>query len=114
MRYFPIFLDLKDRPVVVVGGGEDALRKIRLLLKTDARIAVIAPALHDELAANRASTGSPAATMPLCMDGAVLVYSADPALNETVTADARALRHSGQCRRQSAALHLHRAFDRRP
>ena len=36
MRYFPIFYDLKDRPVVVVGGGEEALRKIRLLLKTEA------------------------------------------------------------------------------
>ena len=36
MRYFPIFFDLKDRPVTVVGGGEEALRKIRLLLKTEA------------------------------------------------------------------------------
>ena len=25
MRYFPIFLDLKDRKVIVVGGGEEAL-----------------------------------------------------------------------------------------
>ena len=47
MRYFPIFYDLKDRLVVVVGGGEEALRKIRLLLKTEARINVIAPDLHD-------------------------------------------------------------------
>ena len=30
MRYFPIFFDLKDRPVTVVGGSEEALRKIRL------------------------------------------------------------------------------------
>ena len=28
MRYFPIFFDLKDRPVTVVGGSEEALRKI--------------------------------------------------------------------------------------
>ena len=41
MRYFPIFFDLKDRPVVVVGGGEEALRKIRLLLKTEAHIGVV-------------------------------------------------------------------------
>jgi hypothetical protein len=27
MRYFPIFVDLKDARVVVVGGGEEALRK---------------------------------------------------------------------------------------
>ena len=51
MRYFPIFYDLQDRPVTVVGGGEEALRKVRLLLKTEPVINVIAPALHDELAA---------------------------------------------------------------
>ena len=50
MRYFPIFVDLKDRRVVVVGGGEEATRKIRLLLKTEATIEVIAPELHPELA----------------------------------------------------------------
>jgi uroporphyrin-III C-methyltransferase/precorrin-2 dehydrogenase/sirohydrochlorin ferrochelatase len=90
MRYFPIFLDLKDRPVVVVGGGEDALRKIRLLLKTDARISVIAPGLHDELAANTRVNWVARRYEAGLLDGAVLVYSADPALNETVTADARA------------------------
>ena len=29
MRYFPIFVDLQDRPVTVVGGSEEALRKVR-------------------------------------------------------------------------------------
>ena len=29
MRYFPIFVDLKDRKVIVVGGGEEALRKVQ-------------------------------------------------------------------------------------
>ena len=51
MRYFPIFVDLNDRKVIVVGGGEEALRKVRLLLKTKARILVVAPLLHNELAA---------------------------------------------------------------
>jgi siroheme synthase (precorrin-2 oxidase/ferrochelatase) len=49
VRYFPLFLDLNDRKAVVVGGGEEALRKVRLLLKTKARVSVIAPALHEEL-----------------------------------------------------------------
>ena len=51
MRYFPIFIDLQDRPVTVVGGTEEALRKVRLLLKTGAVLNIIAPALHEELAA---------------------------------------------------------------
>jgi uroporphyrin-III C-methyltransferase / precorrin-2 dehydrogenase / sirohydrochlorin ferrochelatase len=49
MRYFPLFIDLKGRKVLVVGGGEEALRKVRLLLKTEARIELIAADLHPEL-----------------------------------------------------------------
>ncbi|WOI53135.1 siroheme synthase CysG [Parvularcula sp. LCG005] len=40
MRYFPAFFDLKDRPVFVVGGGELAVRKLRLLLKASPQIKV--------------------------------------------------------------------------
>lgn len=40
MRHFPIFLDLTGRRIVVSGAGECAVSKLRLLLKTDANIAV--------------------------------------------------------------------------
>ena len=43
MRFFPVFLDLDHQPVLVVGGGEQAAQKIRLLAKTKARIRVLAP-----------------------------------------------------------------------
>lgn len=89
MRYFPIFFDLKDRPVVVVGGGEEALRKIRLLLKTEARIAVIAPELHDELAAEPRVNWIARRYQASLIEGAALVYSADPELNSRVAADAQ-------------------------
>ncbi len=49
MRYFPIFLDLADQNVVVVGGGETAAQKVRLLLKTEARITAIATTFNPEL-----------------------------------------------------------------
>ena len=48
--YFPIFVDLQDQPVLVVGGGEVAARKVRLLLKSSARIGVVARELNEELA----------------------------------------------------------------
>lgn len=41
MRYFPIFIDTKDKTIVVSGAGECALAKLRLLLKTQAHIKVI-------------------------------------------------------------------------
>jgi uroporphyrin-III C-methyltransferase/precorrin-2 dehydrogenase/sirohydrochlorin ferrochelatase len=45
MEYFPIFLRLTSEPVVVIGGGEVAARKIELLLRAGARVTVIAPEL---------------------------------------------------------------------
>jgi uroporphyrin-III C-methyltransferase/precorrin-2 dehydrogenase/sirohydrochlorin ferrochelatase len=44
MRYFPIFLDLGNQTVLVVGGGEAALQKLRLLCRTPADIHVVAMA----------------------------------------------------------------------
>lgn len=49
MRHFPIFLDLAGRRVVVSGGGETALAKLRLLLKTEARVTVFAAEAEAEL-----------------------------------------------------------------
>ena len=50
MDYFPIFLRLAGEPVLVVGGGEVAARKIDLLLRTSAKVRVIAPELIARLA----------------------------------------------------------------
>jgi len=49
MRQFPIFFTVQDRPVLIVGGGEAAARKLRLLLKADAWVTVVAPDANDEI-----------------------------------------------------------------
>lgn len=49
MRYFPVFMDLRDKPVLMVGGGKVAARKVSALLKAGARISVIAARLCSEL-----------------------------------------------------------------
>lgn len=43
MDYLPIFLDLKSKPVLLVGGGAIALRKARLLCRAGAMVEVVAP-----------------------------------------------------------------------
>ena len=50
MRYYPIFLDLTDRPCVVIGGGEVATRKVEGLLAAGARVTIISPQVSSEIA----------------------------------------------------------------
>jgi uroporphyrin-III C-methyltransferase / precorrin-2 dehydrogenase / sirohydrochlorin ferrochelatase len=50
MDFLPIFLDLKNRLCVVVGGGEVAARKTALLLRAGASVTVCAPSLVATLA----------------------------------------------------------------
>lgn len=49
MQHFPIFLDLSNQHVALSGGGEAALAKLRLLLKTEARLSVFASSPSAEI-----------------------------------------------------------------
>lgn len=49
MQYLPIFTKLDNKPVLVVGGGEVALRKCRAFLKARANVTLVAPWFCDEL-----------------------------------------------------------------
>jgi precorrin-2 dehydrogenase/sirohydrochlorin ferrochelatase/precorrin-6A/cobalt-precorrin-6A reductase len=49
--WFPFFLNIKDKRVVVAGGGAIALRRVKTLLRFDCLIEIIAPELRGELAA---------------------------------------------------------------
>jgi len=56
MNYFPIFFDLTAQKVLVVGGGEVALRKVALLERSGASISLVAPEVLPELR-ERAAAG---------------------------------------------------------
>jgi len=47
--YYPVFLDIKGKRCVVVGGGQVALRKVKMLLDSRASVFVISPNPHPEI-----------------------------------------------------------------
>ncbi|MBY9021840.1 MAG: bifunctional precorrin-2 dehydrogenase/sirohydrochlorin ferrochelatase, partial [Candidatus Lokiarchaeota archaeon] len=49
MEYLPIFIQIKNRPCLVVGGGSIAARKVALLRKAQANVTVVSPEICDEL-----------------------------------------------------------------
>jgi precorrin-2 dehydrogenase/sirohydrochlorin ferrochelatase len=51
MAGYPIFIQIKDRRVVVVGGGSVAVRKIQALLSAGARVVVVAERISDMMTA---------------------------------------------------------------
>ncbi len=88
---YPIILDLTDLPIVIVGGGQVALRKATSLLDSGAAaVTAVAPSFHADF---------PAAVRQVChrycsedLADARLVFAAtdDPAINDQVVRDAHA------------------------
>ncbi len=89
MNTFPLFANLQNRPVLVVGGGAVAARKIANLLAAQARVSVVSPDLSDELAelaAQNRITHLAAQFSPEQLDGVFFVIAAtnDRTTNEAV------------------------------
>jgi len=97
MDFFPVFFDIKNKPCLVVGGGEVATRKGGMLMQSGGRITVVAPELTDtlkELADAGKITHIAEKFRPEHLGVAVLVIAAtnDRAANEQVSVAAKQLR----------------------
>ena len=85
MQHFPVFLDLSAADIVILGGGELACQKYRLLAKTSAHVILIAGELNDELADLAINNDiewhkkdlSVEALVDTDFEGAGLIYAAD-------------------------------------
>ena len=95
MDFLPISLRISGSRVLLVGGGQVATRKARLLLKAGASLTVVAPAIAAELEQMLAQSGGSWQRGEYCsaaLEGAVLVVAATPLrqVNEQVFRDASA------------------------
>lgn len=90
--YYPLFVDLRGKRVVVIGGGMVALRKIEGFLKTGARVRVVAPEIIDEIVCMPEVEAITRNYMPEDLAGAQLVIAAtdDMDTNTAVSAEADA------------------------
>jgi precorrin-2 dehydrogenase/sirohydrochlorin ferrochelatase len=55
MALYPIFVECKDRPVLVIGGGHVGAEKVRGLMNAEADITVVAPELNEEMQGYKAA-----------------------------------------------------------
>lgn len=96
MEYLPLFHQLREQPVLLVGGGEVALRKALLLAQAGARLRVVTLKLHPELEKLLEQTGGVyqlRGWQAGDCQGHVLVVAAteNSMLNAEVAAEAKAL-----------------------
>jgi uroporphyrin-III C-methyltransferase/precorrin-2 dehydrogenase/sirohydrochlorin ferrochelatase len=89
VKFFPVFFNLEAQQVLIVGGGEVALRKISLLERCGAVITVVAPEIDPQIL-ERAAAGTLTIAarefVPDDLDGArlVIVATSRPALNRHI------------------------------
>lgn len=96
MKLLPIFLDVKDKPCLVVGGGETAVRKIASLRRAGASVRVVAPHFSDrfgELASVGQIVHIQRTFEEADLSGVVLAIAAtdDRAVNQRISRVAREL-----------------------
>ncbi|PZQ32021.1 MAG: uroporphyrinogen-III C-methyltransferase, partial [Ectopseudomonas oleovorans] len=94
MQFLPLFHKLQGRPVLVVGGGEVALRKARLLAEAGACLRVVAPDVRRELQAMAGEQGvflRGYQSDDLQGVGLVIAATDDEPLNARISAEAQAL-----------------------
>lgn len=47
--YFPLFMDISDKKIVVIGGGNIATRRVKVLSQFCRNLTVVAPRIHPDL-----------------------------------------------------------------
>jgi precorrin-2 dehydrogenase/sirohydrochlorin ferrochelatase len=90
-KFYPIYLDVKDKKCVIVGGGEVAYRKVCSLKEAGAEVVVVSPETCPEIAVKKGIALIKKDYDESILDGALLVIAAtdNEAVNKKVALDAR-------------------------
>lgn len=93
MKYYPAYLDIRNRRCLVVGGGRVGTRKVKTLLDCGARVTIISPQVSQQLkklADNQRATIKNRSYQPEDLEGVFLVIGAtdDEKLNRQISRDA--------------------------
>lgn len=86
---YPVMIIIKNQPVVVVGGGVVAARKIKGLLKKEAKVTVVSPTLHADIPVEKVNWIA-REYQPSDLEGALLVFACtdNQLVNEQIMTDA--------------------------
>src|SRR5436305_483388 len=93
--YYPIFIDVEDHVVIIIGGGEVCARKAETMMRYGAKVTIVSPEFTPEIE-QWAADGKLALRRKRYssddLDGASIVIAStdDTPVNEQVAADARA------------------------
>lgn len=92
--YYPIYIDIEDRAVLIVGGGTVCARKAETMMRYGARVTIVSPEITEEIAAWE-QAGALAVHRKMYMEsdleGASIVIAStdDPCVNARVARDCR-------------------------
>lgn len=95
--YYPIYLDIEDRSVVIIGGGNVCARKAETMMKYGARVTIVSPEFTDEIEQWARDGSLSIRRKPYDaadLDGAHIVIAStdDQSVNEQIAADCRGRR----------------------
>ncbi|MGZ7040237.1 MAG: precorrin-2 dehydrogenase/sirohydrochlorin ferrochelatase family protein [Thermoanaerobaculia bacterium] len=92
--YYPIYLDIENRNVLIIGGGAVCARKAETMMKYGARVTIVSPECTDEIeqwAAQNVLSVRRKTYEEKDLDGASIVIAStdDPCINARIARDCR-------------------------
>ena len=116
MDHLPIFINVRQKPCLVIGGGDIALRKINLLIKAQAKVDCLSP-LFCEGITNLSQNGDVNLIQKSfepddIKDYAIIIASTDDSsVNSLISQSSKKSKNPSKCCRFSRIIKFHNAIN---